>query len=329
MAQIVKRGSKHWLARVRTKGFLEQSRTFLTKADAERWAKEIEVAQQRGLFFDRSVSERTLINDLIAKYRAEVLPTKNGRGFEYALRRLSEFFGVYAVANVTSAQIADYRNMRLKTVSNATVRKEMSLLSRMLDLGAKEWGVIIPANPCKMVAMPAEAKGRDRRLMGDEEKRLLEACRASGSSPELEAIVITALETAARLGELLSLTWADVNFEHCTAYLAETKNGESRTLPLSTRAVSTLKALPRTLHKNRIFWRWSASNNIAKQWHKACKKAGIEGLHFHDLRHEAISRLFERGLNIMEVSTISGHKTLDMLKRYTHLKAETLVAKLG
>jgi integrase len=134
-----------------------------------------------------------------------------------------------------------------------------------------------------------------------------------------------------RRGEILALVWSNVNLEAQVAVLPQTKNGELRRVPLSKDAVAVLKEQRLTTTIQSITGKVFDVSQISldKAWRRACKKAGIEELRFHDLRHEAISRLFEMGLNPMEVSTISGHKTLQMLKRYTHLRAEDLAKKLG
>lgn len=326
MATITKRGDMQWQAKVRVKGHPTQSRTFTLRTDAERWGKETEIAIERGLFFDRTVAEHTTLSSLISRYREEVLPTKSGKHLVPSLNQLDAAFGQYAVSSISSEMIADHRNIRLKTVSASTIRKEINLLSKLFDLAGKEWGIPLAANPCAMVSRPAEPKGRDRRLEEGEEAALLMACRQS--SIELEVIMQIALETGARLGELLKLNWKDVNLAKCTAKLLDTKNGDDRIIPLSSRAREALKSLPRHID-GRIFWRWSASDSFNKTWTRACQRAGINNLKFHDLRHEAVSRLFEKGLNPMEAASVSGHKSLSMLKRYTHLRAEDLAQKLG
>lgn len=327
MATITKRGDLQWQVKVRAKGHPTQSRTFTLRADAERWGKETEIAIERGLFFDRSVGERTTLSTLIERYREDVLPTKSGKHLAPALNQLDAAFGQFAVSSITSEMIADHRNDRLETVSASTIRKEINLLSKLFDLAGKEWGIPIAANPCLMVSRPAEPKGRDRRFVGTEEKYLMYACQ--DSSVELEAIARVALETGARLGELLKLRWKDVNLAKCTAKLFDTKNGEDRAIPLSPKALEALKSLPRHIG-GRVFWRWAASDSFNKTWTRACTRAGISDLRFHDLRHEAVSRLFESGnWNSMEVAAVSGHKTLAMLKRYTHLRAEDLAKKWG
>lgn len=326
MASIRKKGDYQWHVQVRKKGHPTQTRTFTTKADAERWGKETEIAIERGLFFDRTIAERTTLSSLIDRYREEVLPEKSGKHLAPSLNQLDSAFGQYAISSITSEMISDHRNARLKTVSASTIRKEINLLSKLFDLAGKEWGIPIAANPCLMVSRPAEPKGRDRRLEDGEEAALLLACRES--STELAAIVQVALETGARLGELLDLRWKNVNFAKCTARLLDTKNGEDRMIPLSSTALAVLKSLPRHIG-GRVFWRWAASDSFNKTWVRACARADIEDLRFHDLRHEAVSRLFEKGLNPMEAASVSGHKTLAMLKRYTHLRAEDLARKLG
>ena len=180
--------------------------------------------------------------------------------------------------------------------------------------------------------MPKPGKPRTRRLEAGEEQALLAACAASGAH-YLHSFVVLALETAMRFGELAGVTWANVNFEKRTIYLPDTKNGHARTVPLSTRAVAALQILPRAI-SGRLFS--AKPGSIRSAFLIAFKKARLlnggallQNLRFHDLRHEAVTRLFEKGLNPIEVGMISGHKTLSMLQRYTHLRSEELVVKLA
>lgn len=328
MATVRKKGDYQWHVQVRKQGYRTQTRTFTTKVDAERWGKETEIAIERGLFFDRTVAERTTLSSLIERYRQEVLPSKRGKHFAPALRQLEAEFGPYAVSSINSEMVSTFRNDRLKKVAASTAKKEINLLSSLIDLAGQEWGIPLAVNPCAMVKRPVEPKGRDRRLEGDEEARLLKACSQSVAGQELTALVQVALETGARLGELLKLQWMDVNLGKQTARLLETKNGEDRVIPLSSKAREVLKSLPRHIH-GRVFWRWAESDSFNKTWRRTCRRAGITDLRFHDLRHEAVSRLFEKGLDSMEAAAVSGHKTLQTLKRYTHLRAEDLAVKLG
>jgi len=345
MATIRKKGDYQWHVQVRKKGYPTQTKTFTAKADAERWGKETEIAIERGLFFDRTKAERSTLTELIERYRADILPSKRGKHFASALRQLDTAFGQYALASITSEMVAKHRDTRLKTVSQSTVKKEINLLSSLIDIAGKEWGIPIAANPCAMVKRPTEPKGRDRRLFEGEETLLIATCNKS--SLELKAIIQVALETGARLGELLKLERNHINFSEKTAKLLDTKNGDDRIIPLSSAAIKALKPIPKHA-SGKVFGNWSASDSFNKTWIRATARARKEyeknckehrrkvdpamliDLKFHDLRHEAISRLFERGdLSMMEVAMVSGHKTLAMLKRYTHLRAKDVAKKLG
>jgi integrase len=171
------------------------------------------------------------------------------------------------------------------------------------------------------------AKGRKRRLREGEEAVILEACDR-GRNRWLRPLVILAIETAMQRGELVGLLWEHVDFHKRVAHLPQTKNGDSRDVPLSLRATATLKAL--SLERGEHRGVLPVSGNVARfAWEHLRVRAGCPDLRIHDLRHEAVSRLFERGLNIAEVAAISGHKEMKMLQRYTHLRAAYLVARLG
>jgi integrase len=131
-----------------------------------------------------------------------------------------------------------------------------------------------------------------------------------------------------RMGEMLALEWHHIDMAQRVATLPDTKTGDARRVPLSTAAINAISSLPRHFKDGRVFWVWSRSDSLENAWRRAVNTAGIKSLRFHDLRHEAVSRLFEKGLNPMEVAAISGHRTMQMLKRYTHLKAEDLARKL-
>lgn len=233
---------------------------------------------------------------------------------------------------INSPDIATYRDTRLaqvnprtgKILSSATVRLEMSLLSNLFDVARIEWGAS-DSNPVQNVRKPKSPPGRDRRLLPREERKILRHCHHY-PNPELYSIVVLALETAMRQGEILKLTWEHINFKSRVAHLPETKNGTKRDVPLSQKARDALVRLgPKT--KGPVFS--YTSNGLKSSWRYMLIKLGVVDLHFHDLRHEACSKLFELGtLDVMEVAAISGHKSLSMLKRYTHLRASRLVKKL-
>lgn len=258
------------------------------------------------------------------------------KGYENEKHRVSaigkSFLGDMYVSQVTSVDIANYRDMRLqhvnpktnKTLSTSTVRLELSLLSSFYDIARIEWG-ISDKNPVSNVRKPKAAAGRDRRLTNREERLILRYAH-NFSNKDLYAIIVIALETAMRQGEILALRWEHINLKSRIAHLPDTKNGTKRDVPLSNKAKDIFVKLG-VKTSGRVFS--YTSEGIKSTWRFMLIKLGIQNLHFHDLRHEAVSRLFEIGtLDMMEVAHISGHKSLSMLKRYTHLKSARLVSKL-
>jgi integrase len=330
MATIRQLKSGKWQAQVRRHGVRPAVKSFKTKTEADRWARLLESEIDRGVFVDRSEAERVTVGELIDRYLVEVTPhKKSARNDAQRLKFLKQQFGAYSAAALRPSHIAAFRDMRIKAGrAGATVIKEINSLSHLLDVAVKDWGIPIPSNPAKLIRRPVAARGRERRLQPVEESRLIAACEAS-NAPMLASAVHLALATAMRMGEILSLDWRNVDLEQGIALLPDTKTGDARQIPLSTVAIATLKALPRHFRDSRVYWRWVRADSLENAWRRAVQKAGVADLRFHDLRHEAVSRLFERGLNPMEVAAISGHKTLQMLKRYTHLRAADLVKKLA
>ena len=302
--------------------------TFDTKADAEAWARHIESEIDKGIFISHVEAARTSLREALERYAREVTVHKKGAAQE--TQRIEHWkrhrLASRALASIRGADVAAYRDERLKQgASGNTVRLELALLSHVYTVATQEWGMEALPNPVRNVRKPKLNAGRDRRLEEGEEKKLFDAAKRSKVS-WLEPIIHMALETAMRQGELLKLEWRDVDMKARVARLRDTKSGEGRSVPLSTRAVDILKTLPRSID-GRVFS--IAQSTLEHAFRAACDQAGLENLRFHDLRHEATSRLFEKNLDHMEVAAITGHKTLAMLKRYTHLRAKNLVQKLG
>ncbi len=187
-----------------------------------------------------------------------------------------------------SPHVAEYRDERLAVVANSTVIRELNSLAHAIDIARKEWGVHLAQNPCRLIRKPKPPRGRDRRLAPDEEGRLLTAADA-GRNPYMRSLVILALETSMRQGELLGLTWENISQEKRVAHLPLTKNGDSRDVPLSTRALSVLADL-RELRSSDLVLPMTKSAAV-QAWGHLRVRAGSPDLHFHDLRHEAITRL--------------------------------------
>lgn len=293
------------------------------------------------MYIDRAGSDRLLFRHALDRYLREVSSTKRATT-SYAERHkakaLKESLGDYSLAAITPDLVAQYRDERLEAgKSNNTVRLELALLSHLFTIAIKEWRVGLFYNPVANIRKPSPGKGRDRRLTTDEEITLFKACDKH-SNPMLGWIARIALYTGMRAGEIKSLTRSQVNLNKRTVHLTETKNGSSRTVPLTRQATEVFRMAlnnpVRPLDTDLIFWGEPGREGIRRPyefrpaWVRTLKRAGIQGLHFHDLRHEAVSRLVEAGLGDQEVSAISGHKSMQMLKRYTHLRAEDLVERL-
>lgn len=342
MATIRQVASGLWQAIVRRKGYPAQSKTFERKSDAALWASTLESEIGRGVFISRSRAESTTVDELIQTYINEYAPHHyRGQAWRYKLAAVSRGLGSYSLAALTPQIVGAYRDARLQEpdprykdpktaprLSGATVKTEIDILSKVMDWAMKEQGFILPAgNPVAYVRKPANGKARDRRLNAIEWGRLVKECGASGNRWLLPAVELS-VETAMRQGELLRLTWDDVDFDRRIAMLHETKNGDCRAAPLSTRALLLLDQLPRLNDDGRVIP--LARMTLYGSFGRAVERAGIKDYTWHDLRHESLSRLAERGdLSVLELSAVSGHKTLQMLKRYTHLQTESLARKLG
>lgn len=338
MATITKRGDYQWQAKIRRKGYPPQSRTFDLKSDAEKWARDVEREMDRGVFLDRTEADKNTFGEVLRRYKREITPAKKSAKIEGVIidNILKTDLSKLKMTALSGAAIAEWRNARLLEVSGSTVNREIDVISSVVNQARKEWGIHIE-NPVALIRRPPKGKARERRLEGDEEKRLLDALaetsrRDDGTfergarNPWLKPVVELALETAMRRGELLALQWKDVDLNNRVARLFDTKNGDARDVPLSNRAVAILKALPRSIGGS-VFP--ISPNALKKGFERACERAGVEDFHFHDLRHEAASRISMKLSNVLELSAVTGHRDLRMLKRYYHPKAEDLAAKLG
>ena len=327
MATLRKRSNGHWQARVR-KANQSITKTFINKVDAERWAKQVEVEIQKGSYNNLVLAERTTFAEIIERYIAEVLPTMRGGKADYIrLKALARRpIAKLNMVALTPQKIAQHRDERLKEIAPATVIRELSYFSSIITYARKEWGINI-INPVSLVARPKNPQGRSRILDAAEINALFEALRPIGRrSIWMLPLVRLALETAMRRSELLGLRWEHVDLGQRTIFLQLTKNGTSRTVPLSTHAIQILTKMPRNLD-GRVF---PVTHEVVSQaFSRARKQAGVKDVRFHDLRHMAITKLAEKLPNLIELSAVSGHKSLAMLKRYYHPSAEQLAEKLG
>ncbi len=326
MPTIIKRGDR-WQARVRRQGYPPQSDTFRTKAAAERWAREVEAKMDAGGFQAVTVEARRMtLGEALTRYATEVTPRKRGSTRE--LQRVEAWrahqLAARPLANIKPDDLAAHiRDREAEGCGPNTIRLELALLSHVFTVARKRWGMAGLANPVKDTDKPSTAgTARARRLKPGEEARLLQACEAGPAW--LSPLVLLAIETAMRRGELASLT--DDMIEGPIAHLPKTKNGDARDVPLSPAAQDAIEAI-RKAQGGRLAM--PAAVTMTHAFIDATKAAGLADLHFHDLRREATSRLFERGLGIQEVAAITGHRTWAMLAVYTKPRAEDLAAKLA
>lgn len=310
-----------WRAQVRRKAHKSIARTFNTKAEAEKWALQIESKMGIGTYVDNRETLSTSLSECLDRYASEIIPHKKGAKRELGRVELWKRHPITEkpIGTIKQVDIAKWRDERLATgVSGTTVKLDLALLSHLFTIAIKEWGYPL-TNPVAMIRKPKSNPGRERRLEHGEEVLILE-----NSPPEMRAFFIIAIETAMRRGEIhrLQRSW----IRGRAALLPDTKNGTARAVPLSKRAIEAINSLPFRID-GRLF-----GLDIDAYTHgflDACKRSGVTGLRLHDLRHEATSRLFEKGLDIMQVKSITGHKSLHMLNRYTHLRVDELAELLG
>jgi integrase len=232
----------------------------------------------------------------------------------------------WSMANLSAAQIATYRDKRLEEVSAGTVIRELAYLSAIINHARREWGINVP-NPVQMVRKPPSPQARSRVLTDEEISKLLQALEPTERrSHWTKPAVQLALATAMRRGELLSLRWEHIDLLGKTAFLPDTKNGDSRTVPLSSVAVQVLAELPRHISGMVIPVQYFTLDAAFK---RGVRRSGLNGVRFHDLRRTAITRMAEKLPNVIELAAVSGHKSLMVLKRYYRPSAMDLAKKLG
>ncbi|MCM2344950.1 MAG: site-specific integrase [Alphaproteobacteria bacterium] len=330
MASIRKRGNKYHV-QVRRKGFAPATRSFHKLADAQEWARHMETKADRG---DMPTPVKFLegykVKDVLERYRDEITIKKLSAHSETCLLNafMRQPIANLTLAQITPAHFSAYRDKRLKDVKPGTVNRELSIIKHAFDIAEREWDIPIRQNLLAKVKKLKVNNARSRRLTDDEYEALLEAIEATRND-FIKPLINFAIETGMRRGEILRLCWSDIDYDSRTLHIPITKNGHARTIPLTSNAIEILKALQ--FEDDADTYRpFPLSDNAAKlAWQRLLKRSGVEDLHFHDFRHEAISRFFERGLSVPEVALISGHRDFRMLFRYTHLKPEDIAKKLN
>jgi integrase len=309
----IRKRNKKYQVQVRLKNRRDISKTFLTKADAQKWARESERALSLG--YDHVNSEVGNFSQLLSQYKERIVPLMRGIKQEYSLcSRVGAYFGSYYPEELSSKTLGSYRDKRLQEVSAQTVKHEVNCVKRVLKIATEEWGLMLPRG-VPDVRLPRLPAGRKRRLPEEEQLLLLSAL-----SLEMKDVVNFAIETAMRRSELLKLNCNDISFIDRMCLVSDTKNGQDRAVPLTKAALTIAQ---RNIGKQGKLFDLKP-DSVSQAFRRACKRVEILDLRFHDLRHEAISRLFEKGLSVPQVAMISGHQDFRMLARYVHLHSFNL-----
>ncbi len=318
---------------VRLKGSRTESANFKRKTDAKKWAAKLETAIREGRYFPSTAASKHTVAELIDRYLKEVNPRRprSMESREQHLRWWRERLGRLRIRDVTPAAIVEQRAALLRGITRrgiqrgpGTVNRYLGSLSHAYTIAVREWEWC-DQNPCRRVARAQEPRGRVRFLSHAERDRLLAACRES-TNPLLHPLVLLAVSTGARRGELLGLRWKAVDFEHRVIRLEHTKNGDRRALPIVGPALEALLDLAqvRRIDSDLVFpsRRGAEPAGIQKAWNRAVEQAELEDFRFHDLRHTAASYLAMSGATPAEIAEVLGHRTLAMVRRYAHLSAE-------
>jgi integrase len=340
---------------VRVRGHARESVTFPNLKEAKAWAASTESALREGRHFPHLKSKRTLFPELVQRYRDTVMAEASGSKAvrEQHLTWWNKQFAGRTLAEITPDLVAEARDalgaekftrgkvQRRKGVeihptqytrAPATVNRYLATLSHMFTVAVKEWR-LIDHNPVRDITKKKEARGRVRFLSDAERDALLAAC-ADSDWPTLYVLVLLAISTGARRGELIHLQWDDVDLKGAQAIVRETKNGETRSLPLVGKALEALRALKvqGSAQSPWVFPQPSGFSgpyeNFDGVWYDALKAAGIEDFRFHDLRHTTASYLAAQGASLLEIADMLGHKTLSMVKRYSHLAQSHKVSSI-
>ncbi len=328
MASIRKRGGK-WQVQVRRGGHESSSRTFLSKSDAEKWGRHQEhLLDQDDLPGDKGILKRTKFCDLLLRYRTEITPRKKSVKQESNRldRLLRHPIAQLRLDRIQSKHFAAFRDERLERVGQQAVRHDINVLGHVFTVATRDWGFPFNSNPVSKIAKPLQSRPRERRVAKSEMSHLEGQAARANSPSYLLPLIYVAVETGMRKSELLGLRWENLDEQASTVVLPETKNGYAREVPLSPHAMEAIKSQSGS-HPELMFP--VAVATLRRHWTRLLRACEITGLHFHDLRHEAISRHFERGLSVAEVSLISGHRDPRQLFRYVHPRPADVARKLG
>jgi integrase len=312
---LYRRGKTYWFTMTSEGQKIRQS----LGTDNERLAKKayakmmVEVIE--GRYFETSRAKSIRFEDLAREYLAHYEHPRD----KTSLNRLSPFFSGRTLFEITTRLVGEYRAERAKTAKPATVYQELALLRRMFNVAIKEWQWL-RTNPVSAISFSVgNRNARTRWLTVDEEDMLL---RRATNPSWLRPLLVIALHTGMRRGEILALTWRDIDLSRRLIRVERSKNGEKRSIPISATLQTTLQGIKVREISGRLFP--LAVRSLRAGFEKAVGKAELENFHFHDLRHTFATRLVQNGVDLYKVKELLGHKTLAMTMRYAHHYPESL-----
>lgn len=345
MATIQKRvkkdGTVTYKAVIRVKGYPTMTASFDKKTAAQKWIGQHEPAMKEGKHITDYEAKKHTLNDLIDRYIAVELPKRkpaDHQKYEMQLTWWKNHIGKYLLSKITPALLSECKEKLIteestkpkgnkKTRSGATANRYMACLSIVLSKGSKEWGWL-DENPMLKVSKFTEKATQDRFLMPDEIKRLLDACmrfelKGECYHQETYLFVLIALNTGARYSEIHNLRWQDIDFKNKQFYFLQTKNGENRGVPMTDTIYKVLKDFQkvRNINSDYLFTTKNGKKliDMRVRFYKVLEVAEIKNCRFHDLRHTVASHIAMNGGSLLDIASVTGHKTMQMVKRYSHL----------
>ena len=326
MASIYKRNGK-WRVEIRKIGSKGIHKSFIVKDDAVRFARQTEVKIEQGLYQDLTLAKTTKLSDILAQYRDRVSINKKGYDQErYKINKIIRSdIANKTLSEITSLVLFEYIEQQKKLYTASTINKSITIINLALKFSERFLGISLNKNPLKFIKRLKESQFVGQVIEPHEEALLLNHAEFS-KLYWLKTAIILGIDCGLRRGEILKLKAEDINFKNNTAVLKDTKNGETREIGLSQRAIQEIKKLPITID-GKLF-PCKRIDTFSFYYSQLQRWSGVKK-RFHDTRHTFASRKATDGWSITEIAAQGGWKQLQVLKRYTHIKAEYLAKKMN
>jgi len=326
MATIRKIRTK-WQVLIRKNNLKPTYKTFILKEDAVRWARETEIKIEQGLYQDLTLAKTTTLKDVLAQYRDRVSITK--RGYQQERYKINKIIrsdiADKTLSQLTPIVLFEFIEQQKKLYTASTINKSITIINLALNFAERFLGISLNKNPLKFIKRLKESQFVGQVIEPHEEALLLKHVEFS-KLYWLKTAIILGIDCGLRRGEILKLKAEDINYKNNTAVLKDTKNGETREIGLSQRALQEIKKLPVTID-GKLF-PCKRSDTFTFYYNQLKRWSGVKK-RFHDTRHTFASRSATSGWSITEIAAQGGWKQLQILKRYTHIKAEYLAKKMN